>query len=289
MRHDVVAGRAQHERGHVQRGRILDRLEAVAQHVFDRHHAELALGQRQDRIVRRDQDDRMRGPFLGDLHGHAGAEAAADDCDAARVHVVVRGHPVEQHAGVVDHVRFGRIAVRIAVAAVVHGQHGHAGKEAAGVAHDPRHFLGAAAEIDDGGTRARHLRRHQPAGQARAVLGAQHDGTGTVSGAARMQHFTFDGGIEHETALVRRDRGREAQPQHAGKASHTRRKFLMCAHVYSLLPPLCLFCALPIKSPSLCGEFVESSFAATSCYSAAVGVAGPALLGLVHMDDREAT
>jgi hypothetical protein len=62
-----------------------------------------------------------------------------------------------------------------------------------------------------------------------------------------MRDFPFDGGIEHETALVRRDRGREAQPQHAGKSSHTRRQFFICAHVYSLPLHSRLFCALPIK------------------------------------------
>jgi hypothetical protein len=62
-----------------------------------------------------------------------------------------------------------------------------------------------------------------------------------------MFHFALDGGIEHEAALVRRDRGREAQPQHAGNASHTCRQFFMCAHVYSLPLGTDEVCALPIK------------------------------------------
>jgi hypothetical protein len=70
---------------------------------------------------------------------------------------------------------FGRIAVRIAVAAVVHGQHRHAGEQLAGVAHHPRHFFGAAAEIHDGRMRPRPA-ASSASPTAGAVGGAQHDG-----------------------------------------------------------------------------------------------------------------
>ena len=43
MRYDVVAGRAQHVGGRLERGGVLDRLEAVAQHEFDRHARKFRL------------------------------------------------------------------------------------------------------------------------------------------------------------------------------------------------------------------------------------------------------
>ena len=220
MGHHVVHRRAQHVGGRGERRRILDRFEAVAQHVLDRHRAELALGNGQDRVVRRDQHQRMHRPLERHLHGHPGTEAASHHRHLGRVDVMARGQPVEQQAAVLDHVQFGRVSLRIAIAAVIDGQHRHAGEQLAGVAHHPRHFLRPAAKIHHGGVRAHHLRRHQPAGQLGAVGSAQHDLARAMAAAARLVDFALDGRVEHQAPLAGGDGGGHAQPQHAEHAGN---------------------------------------------------------------------
>jgi len=164
------------------------------------------------------------------LHGDAGTQAAADHGDAVRIDLAAGGQPVVQQAAVFDHVDLGRHALRFAVAAVVHRQHGHVGEQLAGVAHDPGHFFGAAAEIQDRRARTRNGRRHQPAGKAGAVGGAQDHGAGAVAAAARALHFALERRIEYQAALVGGHGRGQSQPQHAGKARDPRRHFLRHIH-----------------------------------------------------------
>ena len=241
MRHDVVDGGAQHVGRRQQRRRVLDRLEAVAQHILDRHGAKTPLGDRQDRIIGRDQHQRVRRTLHRHLHRHPRAEAAADDGDAAGIDVGALAQPVEQHAAVVDHQLLVRIALRVTVAAVVHRQHCHAGKQLAGIARHPRHFLGAAAKIHHGRARPHHRRRHQPSRQLGAVARAQHHRAGAVAAAARVVDFALDGGIEYQPPLAGGDRRDQTEPQHAGETGKTGDFFgIVHKHQSTRLPALLL-------------------------------------------------
>jgi hypothetical protein len=70
-----------------------------------------------------------------------------------------------------------------------------------------------------------------------------------VAAAARAFDFALDGRIEHQAALVGRDRSRQAEPQHAGKTSHSRRYFFPIVHaIQSTSAVQTSFCALRYKA-----------------------------------------
>jgi hypothetical protein len=128
VRHDIVDRRAQHIGRRLDLVRVLDRLKFMLQHILHRNRLEFALGDGEDGIVRRNQHDGIGVALHRHLHRHAGTETAAHHRHALRIDVMALAQPVVQHAAIVNEMFFRRIAMRIAVAAIVHRQHRHAGE-----------------------------------------------------------------------------------------------------------------------------------------------------------------
>jgi hypothetical protein len=221
MRHHVVAGRAQHIGRRLQGGRVLDRLEAVAQHVLDRHHAELALGDRQDRIVGRDQHHRMRGRSFATCT--ATPEPRLRPTTAMRLRIDVGARPSSRTAcsrlrpcGSRPDRRANRRSRGNSRPAPP--CRGTACRRRAPPRTLPRN--GRQNRRRPGA--ARHLRRHQPARQTGAILGAHHDRPGTVAGTVRLEDLALAAQwIEQQPFLVGRHCCGQSHPQHADDAGQT--------------------------------------------------------------------